>query len=564
MRKLTILFALLTLSVGMWAQAPAENQGVMLQAFYCDSYEATKATTANGASYGTTKWTDINTQAEEIAGTFDFVWLAPSAKAEEGNYYHPKQWSNQNTDWGTKAQLTSAIKKLKSYNASIKVIADIVINHRSGNNFIDFDNENFGKYGNFTLYESGHKSTYVCRDDEVTTQGWQATGNKDAGYETLECSGVSASGAYCGARDLDHSNAYLRDAIKAYLKWMKGEIGYDGWRYDYVKGYLGTYIKEYNQAAAGSFSVGDYKDSNYDALVAWINATGKTSNVFDYVLKSVALNNGLANKDYAKMVGFGTGCGLMGDATYKQYAVTFVDNHDSFVDDNTKFSGNWAQANAYIIAMPGTPCVFYPHWVQCKEDIKKMVAVRKACGITNTSVAVCSSTSSHFKGEITGTNGNLVVFIGDSATCPTGYHFACSGEGWIYFTNLPETTFPVTYGDYVNVEPKFPSGTEVVDGTSLIFTAVDRAADGYSFLGFFSDADCTQSLTENDTLSVTVNNAAVSVYAKYEGGEPTMLPAVNVDDNSTFKIQNSKLILNGQLYIRKDDKTYNAQGAIIN
>lgn len=450
----------------MWAlsataQAPANNPGVMLQGFYYDSYNASNAKKANGESYGTTKWTDLTSQAQEIAETFDMIWLPPSARSEGGTGYHPKQWSNQNGDWGTKAQLQALIKKLKEINPNMKVIADIVINHKSGNNWIDFDNENFGTYGSFTLYESGHKSQYVCRDDEVSKQaGWTATGNKDAGYD-VQC---EASGGYCAARDLDHSNSYLRDAIKAYLKWMKNEIGYDGWRYDLVKGYLGKYNKEYNQAAGAYFSVGEYWDGSYDALVHWINETGKTSNAFDFCLKYNGFNNGLASKNYSALAGYGGGSGLIGDATYKQYAVTFVDNHDTFRDDGNKFWGDWTQANAYIIAMPGTPCVFYPHWVKCKNDIKKMAAARKACGITNTSSASCSSTGSYFRGEITGTKGKLVVFIGSQGTCPSGFSLACSGNGWAYYTNVtvpvgPVVTMTPTSGYATSVKLSATKGT---------------------------------------------------------------------------------------------------------
>lgn len=437
MKKLTR--TLLTVTTGLlWAlsaaaQAPANNPGVMLQGFYYDSYNASNAKAANGESYGTTKWTDLTSQAQEIAETFDMIWLPPSAKSEGGTGYHPKQWSNQSSDWGTKAQLTTLIKKLKEINPNMKVIADIVINHKSGNNWIDFDNENFGTYGSFTLYESGHTSRFVCQDDEVSKQaGWKATGAKDQGYD-YQC---ESSGGYCAARDLDHSNSDLRDAIKAYLKWMKGEIGYDGWRYDLVKGYLGKYTKEYNAAAGNYFSVGEYWDGSYDALTHWINETGKTSNAFDFCLKYNGFNNGLASKNYSALAGYGSGSGLIGDATYKQYAVTFVDNHDTFRDDGNKFWGDWTQANAYIIAMPGTPCVFYPHWVKCKNDIKKMAAARKACGITNTSSASCTSTGSYFRGEIKGSKGTLVCYIGSQGTCPSGFKLACSGNGWAYYTNV--------------------------------------------------------------------------------------------------------------------------------
>ena len=33
-----------------------------------------------------------------------------------------------------------------------------------------------------------------------------------------------------GARDLDHTSTYVQQDIEAYLNWLHGEYGYDGWR----------------------------------------------------------------------------------------------------------------------------------------------------------------------------------------------------------------------------------------------------------------------------------------------------------------------------------------------
>ncbi len=466
MKKLTR--TLLTATAGLlWAlsanaQAPANNPGVMLQGFYWDSYK-------NG-EYGCTKWSNLKSQAQEIAETFDMIWLPPSAKASGGdnggNGYVPMTWSTQAGAWGSASELKGLISTLKQYNPDIKVIADIVVNHKAGNNIIDLNNETFkfsdGTTKSYTMYESNKKSRFICQDDEARDiYGWNPTGNPDQGYESLACEengkkARSSSGAYCAARDLDHKNTELQEIISTYLTWLRKEIGYDGWRYDYCKGFLGGYVKTYNQAAGAYFSVGEYWDGSYDALTHWINDTGKTSNAFDFCLKYNGFNNGLASKNYSALAGYGGGSGLIGDNTYKQYAVTFVDNHDTFRDDNNKFWGDWTQANAYIIAMPGTPCVFYPHWVKCKNDIKKMAAARKACGITNTSSASCSSTGSYFRGEVTGSKGKLVVFIGSQGTCPSGFSLACSGTGWAYYTNV---TVPV--GPVVTMNPTSGYATSV-------------------------------------------------------------------------------------------------------
>ena len=52
-----------------------------------------------------------------------------------------------------------------------------------------------------------------------------------------------------GARDLDHANPYVRQDVEAYLRWLKADFGYDSWRYDFVKGFAGSFVGNYNTAS---------------------------------------------------------------------------------------------------------------------------------------------------------------------------------------------------------------------------------------------------------------------------------------------------------------------------
>jgi hypothetical protein len=51
---------------------------------------------------------------------------------------------------------------------------------------------------------------------------------------------------FTAGRDIDHSNVEVRNGIKTWI--IENDIGFDGWRYDFVHGYDGKYIKEYNDA----------------------------------------------------------------------------------------------------------------------------------------------------------------------------------------------------------------------------------------------------------------------------------------------------------------------------
>ena len=98
---------------------PSQCEDVMLQAFYWDSY--------SGGTFGNTKWSTLQGQTTEINAYFDMVWLPPSAKSDGGVGYHPAQYCNQNSTWGSRAELEQLIS---SFHASgTKVVADIVINH---------------------------------------------------------------------------------------------------------------------------------------------------------------------------------------------------------------------------------------------------------------------------------------------------------------------------------------------------------------------------------------------------------------------------------------------------
>lgn len=416
MKRLFTLVTLFCVAMGFAvAQVPSQSEDVMLQAFYWNSH-------------GETKWTQLTSQADEIGSTFTLVWLPPASSAEFGGSsnmgYHPYQWSNLSSSWGNKAGLTALIQALKAKNC--RAIADIVINHHAGNNdCCNFPAENFGTYGTYQF-----DATCVPRNDE----SGKGQGGNDAGY------GDNPSGSYSACRDLDHSNSKVQNACKAYLQWMKNEIGYDGWRYDLVKGYLGKYNKMYNAAAGAYMSVGEYYDSSYDGLLNWVKETGYTSMVFDFAFHDQMVKWG-GGSDYSQLAWLDGStprpAGLCHSPASRKYAVTFIDNHDTdekHTDGNWPYRGDWEKANAVMLAAPGIPCVFWRHWSACKSNIKKMIAARKAVGIHSESDVVVNNTNGYYEATATGHRGKLKCFVGGGWSAPSGYTLACQGTGWAYYT----------------------------------------------------------------------------------------------------------------------------------
>lgn len=42
-----------------------------------------------------------------------------------------------------------------------------------------------------------------------------------------------------------------------WLVWLRTHAGFDGWRLDYVRGFHGSHVKDYMEASAPLFSVGE-------------------------------------------------------------------------------------------------------------------------------------------------------------------------------------------------------------------------------------------------------------------------------------------------------------------
>ena len=430
---------------------PANYGGVMLQAFYWDGY-------------ADAQWSQLERQVENLSTTFDLVWIPQSGNCGgQSMGYDDLYWfENYNSSFGTADELRSMISTFKRH--GIGTIADVVINHR----------RNYSSWTDF-LAETYKGVTYqltyndICSDDEAARNGYQVGPNKDTGE------------GWDGMRDLDHKSENVQANVKAYLKMLLEDLGYVGFRYDMVKGYSGEFTKLYNNDAQPQFSVGEYWDGSAPAVKGWINAAGKTSAAFDFPFRYTVrnalrgsssddnANNWKQDADY-RLLGTGS---VMSDAAYRQYAVTFVENHD------TEYRSSSAQqdpirkdtlaANAYLLAMPGTPCVFMKHWQAYPQEIANMVAVRKAVGITNTSEPTIVYTSKdYYAVQVAGSAGRqLLCVVGTKAAGYTpdaawkkvlsGYHYAYYVQGIepadIKFPQIKEEEKPAD-GEYAGV-PSF-------------------------------------------------------------------------------------------------------------
>lgn len=441
-----------------WA---SDYSGVMLQGFSWDSYNESQ-------------WKVLEKQADELKNYIDLVWLPQSGKCLETTQvmgYMPYYYFNQNSSFGSEAELRSLITKFKA--AGIGAIADVVINHRNTEGWYTFPAETYKG----VTYQM--QSTDICKNDDggttatqAATDGVSLSQNNDEGTD------------FGGCRDIDHKSENVQKVIKAYLKYLKDDLGYTGFRYDMVKGFDGSHVADYNDATGVEYSVGEYWDGN-DKIESWINRTNKKSAAFDFQFRYNVRDavNGAANgkvatsSDWSKL---NSNDNLMHDANYRRYAVTFVENHDtqkrSESEQNDPLRKDTIAANAYMLAMPGTPCIFQPHWRDYKPELKEMIAARKYAGITNMSnYANKQSKKTLYVNEVTGTKHKLLVAVGNDAAGyvgETGYTKILSGYHYAYFlSNDAETSWTdVPSGSYEEGFKTTLTAVSQTEGAKLVYT----------------------------------------------------------------------------------------------
>lgn len=425
MKKLTsILLLAIAFAVNSVAQGwPSNYGGVMLQGFYWDSYNDSQ-------------WTNLQSQADELAEFFNLVWIPQSANCGgQSMGYDDLYWfSNYNSSFGNEKELRSLITTFKQ--KGIGTIADVVVNHRKNvSSWVDFPAETY-KGVTYQL-----QSTDICaNDDGGATKTW-ATKN---GY-SLSTFNDDGEG-WDGMRDLDHNSQNVQKNVLAYLDLLLNDFGYAGVRYDMTKGYAGKWTGLYNSTAKPAYSVGEYWDGNTSALKSWLESTkvdgAIQSAAFDfptrYIARDVFNNNAwskIGSTGLAKMTAMG------------RYAITFCENHDteyrSAQAPQDPITKNIAAANAYVLLINGTPCVFLKHWKQYKDEIKQLIYARKMAGITNDgSRYIAQATQTNYSAIRTTGNENcdVITAFGSGYAAPAGYAKIISGENYqVYMSNAAES-----------------------------------------------------------------------------------------------------------------------------
>lgn len=320
--------------------------GVMLQTFYWDC----PAAEGREGKW----WNYLSATLAQIAQAgFTALWLPPASKAAEWNsmgydpydYYDLGEFDQKGaipTWFGVKADLLALIQS--AHKARLQVYADLVFNHNSG---ADAQEKNpLTGQMRWTKYTPG--SGKFPRD-------W--TCFHPSRYESWD-------GATFGDMpDLCHRNPHVYSALIEHARWLLEEVGFDGYRFDMVKGYGGWMVRSImemwmlrNDAGLKPYGVGECWDSAR-TIAEWLDETNIWSDnpvgAFDFPLrwrlKSLCDEYGFSLRNLAA-----PGV-LLHDRP--AHAVTFVENHD--VARDYPIVNDKLLAYAFILTHEGYPCVFW-------------------------------------------------------------------------------------------------------------------------------------------------------------------------------------------------------------
>jgi hypothetical protein len=467
-------------TIPIYAQSAANVNDIILQAFGWDVHTQSSVS-SEGGLYNYLK----NRTPSYAAAGFNVIWLPPPSKSTGGVGYIPTELFNfSQTSYGSEAQLRALLTAFNTSSPRIHPMADVVVNHRGGStNWTDFTNPTWDCHS-------------ITSNDEAnfgTITGVRPCGTPDTGED------------FNGGRDLDHTNLQVQNGVKEYLTRLKA-LGFDSWRWDVAKGFSASYFGDYINASAPYASVGEYWDGNTNTLKAWINGTGNRSAAFDFSLYYNALQPAINNGNYAALAGYP---GLAGQFGYADKAVTFIDNHDTFVKPGSfTTSANIMKGYAYILTHPGIPCVFFPHYYggSYSKDgvtvnyagnqlaIDKIMAIRRNNGINAYSSVVVTNSTTFYSATI---DNKVVVKIGPGLWNP--------GAGWVLKTS--GTDYAIWEKEVIADVPSLaitPTGGAFVTGTAVNVVMTANNSTSTIFYTLDGSTPTTSSLSSVGTKSLSV------------------------------------------------------------
>jgi len=275
--------------------------------------------------------------------------------------------------------------------------------------------------------------------------------------------------------DLNTYSTTVQTRLKDWGYWMANEIGFDGFRLDFVRGFQESFVSDWvnNLPTLGGsqrFIVGEYWGADY-RIKNWVNnvaSGGADVDGFDFPLKNSLKdmcngNQSSFNMSWLNHAGMVRNSDPNGQLPGTS-VVTFVDNHDTGKEHDKWVTKDYKMAYAYTLTHEGRPCVFYPHYYgvtqidahdpsftvtapsSLQEDINKLIFARKT--YLGGSLSVLSETGNPYPSGDTynvyaarrqgnGVKDGAIIVINNHDSETKGLWVDSSPSG---FSNLANTT----------------------------------------------------------------------------------------------------------------------------
>ncbi|KAM7252891.1 hypothetical protein ACFE04_025509 [Oxalis oulophora] len=314
--------------------------------------------------------------------------------------------------------LRALIHDIRAHN--LRPMADLVINHRVGTT-----------QGHGAIYNR-YDGIPLPWDEHAVTSCTGGLGNKSSGDN------------FQGVPNIDHTQPFVRNDITAWLRWLRDDVGFQDFRFDFAKGYAAKYVKGYIEGAKPMFSVGEYwdscnytdtvldynQDSHRQRIINWIDGTGKLATAFDFTTKGI-LQEAVKGEYWRLRDPQGKPPGVIG--WWPSRAVTFIDNHDTgSTQAHWPFPSNHLlEGYAYILTHPGIPTVFYDHFYDLDssihEKIVELINIRKHQDIhSRSSIRIVEAQPNLYSAII---DDKLCMKIGDGSWCPDAREWTLATSG---------------------------------------------------------------------------------------------------------------------------------------
>ena len=574
----------------------------MLQGFYWD-------VTPGGVWYDS-----LRIKAPGLASIgIDAVWFPPPSKGDGQlnvgytpyDYYDLGEFDSQSGDvtsgtgsfiatrYGTREKLEAALEAYQS--RGVEVYADIVLNHRSGGSVEPniygafYTDRNGGSLyspdgeNTFTAFPLTHGSGRIAwsagNGNEYFYPNAAVNPNNTfdffsdsqlAGFHQMYTNSFGYSNAL---HDGNGSTLAIGDSLKVWGDWLSSEVGFDGYRMDFVKGIHPNYLTDWlNHGATNNlFHVHELYDGSKDRLKTYLNqmsGTTRPAAVFDFNLRFGYKE--MSDQGDSYDIRWLLGRGLFYDGVNSDQIVNFVDSHDFDRLDyqneigesgHSPVSANKLPIYAHMMSLPPMASIWYRDlfWYGLTDQLSRLAQIRdqfiSGAYHTNTSFVDAGGTyqAPFWPGDASDDPKQMMVIQREGINSETGAIMAInkhsSREISVWVSNVKsEWNGQLLYDISGNVS----GTTQVYEDGRVYITAKPGSYSTWVPLSYTIDNEVSLLLTE-------IGQPAESVFTGQSFG-----PSVNVLNGGLFSVSGATLsydITQNGTSVLSDSKAYDAPAA---